>query len=158
MNGLRLRPGRVEDAPALSALILRFSAELTLAPDGAGAERFFDSVSAAALARLLADPRYLYVVAMQGDTLAGFAGLRDRSHLFHLFVAPGFQRRGLATRLWQALRGGFDDGAVRFSVNSSPLARPFYERLGFVADGPCVEMNGLAFVPMTLASSSPPHA
>lgn len=150
MNGLQIRSGRVEDAPALSALILRFSAELTLAPDGTGAQRFFESVSAAALARLLADPRYLYVVAMQGATLAGFAGLRDRRHLFHLFVDTGFQRRGLATRLWQALRAGLDE-AGRFTVNSSPLARSFYERLGFVADGPCLEMNGLAFVPMTLA-------
>lgn len=41
-----------------------------------------------------------------------------------------------------------------FSVNSTPVAVPVYERFGFQAAGPRVEMNGIAYVPMRLESAA----
>jgi GNAT superfamily N-acetyltransferase len=145
---MKFRPVTVDDAAALSALILRFSHDFTVSPDGADAAPFFESISANAVAGYIADPRYRYLAAFDDAVLAGFIAIRDGSHVFHLFVAPEFQRHGLATRLWQlATASGKTDG---FTVNSSRFAVPVYERFGFVKTGPQVEKHGICFVPMRL--------
>jgi GNAT superfamily N-acetyltransferase len=144
------RPAHIDDAAAISALIQQFSHAFTLAPDGSGADQFFASVSAEAEAGYIADPRYRYITVFAGDVLAGFIAMRDRSHLFHLFVAPQFQRQGLATRLWRAALTSAP-GLEGFTVNSSPSALPVYQRFGFVPAGAPVEMHGICFVPMRLS-------
>ncbi|WP_175511315.1 GNAT family N-acetyltransferase [Collimonas sp. OK307] len=147
-----LRPAHIEDATAINALILQFLHEFTISADGSGAEQFLASVSTEAEARYISDPRYLYITAFAGDVLAGFIAIRDRSHIAHLFVAPQFQRQGLATRLWQAaLSSASDHDLEGFTVNSSPFALPVYERLGFVKTGPKIEKHGICFVPMHLS-------
>jgi len=79
--------------------------------------------------------------------LAGFIAIRPPSHLFHLFVAQPFQRRGVARALWDHARGD----AVAFTVNSSPYAIPAYEAMGFRCDGPLACHNGVTFQPMRYA-------
>ena len=146
------RPARGEDAAAISALIHVFAGEFTVNRDGSGAERFFESISETAEAGYISDPRYSYILASAGPTLAGFIGVRDYRHVFHLFVAPEFQRRGLARRLWTAAMAEALTHAdtTEFTVNSSPLAAPVYARFGFVEAGPRVEANGIVCVPMRL--------
>ncbi|WP_436132438.1 GNAT family N-acetyltransferase [Acidovorax sp. LjRoot129] len=34
------------------------------------------------------------------------------------------------------------------TVNATPFAHGFYERMGFVATGPAVQTAGIAFIPM----------
>jgi len=144
------RPARHDDATDISALIQLFLHEFTISADGSGAEQFLASVTAEAEAGYIANSRYRYITAFAGDVLAGFIAIRDRSHIFHLFVAPAFQRKGLAARLWQAELELAPDLEF-FTVNSSPFALPVYERFGFVKAGPQVEMHGICFVPMRLA-------
>ncbi|AMP04024.1 GNAT family N-acetyltransferase [Collimonas pratensis] len=140
-------PAHASDAVTISALIQQFTHEFTISADGSGAEQFLASVSVAAEAGYISDPRYHYINAFVGGVLAGFIAMRDRSHVFHLFVAPEFQRQGLATRLWQAALASAPD-AAGFTVNSSPSALPVYQRFGFAATSAQVEMHGIRFVPM----------
>ncbi|WP_211473396.1 GNAT family N-acetyltransferase [Collimonas humicola] len=141
------RPAHASDAVTISTLIQQFTREFTISVDGSGAEQFLASVSVAAEADYIADPRYHYITACIGGVLAGFIAIRDRSHVFHLFIAPEFQRQGLAARLWQAALASFPDAAT-FTVNSSPSALPVYQRFGFAPTGAPVEMHGIRFVPM----------
>ena len=140
-------PAHASDAVAISALIQQFTHEFTISANGSGAEQFLASVSVAAEVGYISDPRYHYINAFIGGVLAGFIAMRDRSHVFHLFVAPEFQRQGLATRLWQAALASAPD-AAGFTVNSSPSAMPVYQRFGFAATSAQVEMHGICFVPM----------
>jgi len=147
-----LRPGRSEDASAISALVGRFTRDVTVNADGSGAEEYLEAVSAKAEARYLGDPRYAFIVACHRADIAGVVAVRDHTHLFHLFVAPEYQRRGIGSLLWQharaaALAAG-NDGS--FTVNSSLFAVPVYERFGFVRTGPMTEAHGIRFVPMRL--------
>jgi GNAT superfamily N-acetyltransferase len=151
MNAFSIRTATVTDAPAVSQLITGLAHAFTLNPDGSGAERFLESITPAAIAGFIANPDFRYLVAERGGALAGAAALREGRHLYHLFVAPAFQRRGVAARLWQALRAGTP--AQAFTVNSTPVAVPVYERFGFVATGPQVSMNGIVFVPMRLETA-----
>ncbi|HEX2209962.1 MAG TPA: GNAT family N-acetyltransferase [Longimicrobium sp.] len=156
---LRIRPATAADAAPISALIMRVSHTFTLQPDGAGAEEFFATVTPEAIGGYLASPEYAYLVAEEDGALAGFAAVRGNTHLYHLFVDPAFQGRGLSRRLWDeamgaALRAG---NPGEFTVNSSMFAVPVYQRFGFVPAGPRTEMQGLAFMPMKLVLATDGH-
>lgn len=149
---MRIRPGTPADADAVSALIMGFALTFTVHPEGAGAEEFFAQITPQAIAGYLQSPEYAYLVAEENDTVAGAVAIRGTTHLFHLFVDPAFQGRGLSRRLWEmakeaALRAG---NPGEFTVNSSLNAIPVYERFGFEPTSPRMEMNGIAFVPMKL--------
>ena len=150
---MELRPARIEDAAAISALIRSFAPEFTVNPDGSGAEEFFEGVSETAESQYIADPRYNYIVAYSGETLAGLVAVRDGNHLFHLFVSREFQRCGLAKRLWQTAKETAVEQGNRqgFTVFATPRAVPVYERFGFVQTGPRVDAKGISIVPMRLS-------
>ena len=151
-DALRIREAGPEDAPAVAALIgslARFFLADPDAPEAAAA--FFRTITPQAIAGYLAGGRFRYHLAEVDGELAGLVAVRDDSHLYHLFVAEAFHRRGIARRLWAvarraALDAGNDTG--RFTVNSSLFAVPLYRGLGFVATGEPRVQDGIAFVPM----------
>ena len=98
----------------------------------------------------LAD-HYLYYVAISSQQLAGFIGIKNHSHLFHLFVAENMQRQGIATRLWELTKqNALEVGKIhQFSVNASVYAEPLYKKLGFKPKSAPIEKNGIITIPMT---------
>jgi GNAT superfamily N-acetyltransferase len=147
---MEIRAGSPEDAAAIAALIDSFQSELTDDPSGAGAEEYLVSVSLQAEREYLASERYRYLVVYSDSQLAGFIAIRDRSHLFHLFVERSHQGQGIARRLWErALEElcapGSDGG---FTVNSSLSAVPVYQAFGFTAAGSIQSAHGISFLPM----------
>lgn len=152
---MNLRPGTTNDAAALADLIASFRHELADHPDGAGAEKFFESVSAQAERSYLASERYRYVVAEREGVLLGFIALRDGSHVFHLFVARQYQRTGVADCLWQEARAHALRSNVggEFTVNASLRAVPVYRAFGFVAAGEMASAHGISFLPMRLSTA-----
>lgn len=145
---MNIRLATAEDAAEISKLVSSVAHFFTLDPSGKGAENFILSISPEAIRSHIINPNFHYICALQGTTIAGVAALREGKHLFHLFVASTFQRQVLARQLWLALKATASPSTEEFTVNSTPYAVPVYERFGFVATGPKVEMNGIAFVPM----------
>ena len=146
------------DAEAISELILSFQQEYTVDPSGRGAEEFLASISAEAQRGYIGSARYYYLVGEAENVVVCVIAIRDRTHVFHLFVARAFQRQGLARELWRrACQAVAPVGqSVEFTVNSSPMAVPVYRRFGFEQTSPQVEMHGIAFVPMRLKEGSMP--
>jgi ribosomal protein S18 acetylase RimI-like enzyme len=150
---LTIRRAVTADAPGVSALIFALAGQFMPAPRATGAERFLRTITPEAIADYILNPRYLYLAGCIDQRLAGVVAIRDRTHLFHLFVEPAFQRQGVGRALWcrassEAAATGVGAG---FTVNSATSAVPVYERLGFRVTGPRVEQDGIAFVPMRLA-------
>jgi GNAT superfamily N-acetyltransferase len=145
-----------EDAGAVSGLIVSFLNALTVDPNGTGAEQFLASVSTEAEESYILSDRYHYLVAEAEGDLAGFIAMQDKTHVFHLFVSPKYQRRGLARELWQKARdaAGPHDVAREFTVNSSLLAVPVYERFGFERVAAPVQKHGVSFVRMRYAAGA----
>nr|MBO2513883.1 hypothetical protein [Gammaproteobacteria bacterium] len=88
--------------------------------------------------------------------IVGVVGMRDGSHVYHLFVAEEHQGRGLGRVLREhakaeCLRRG---RPAAFTVNSSRGAVPIYERFGFRIAAPEQEVEGVRFVPMRLELTS----
>jgi len=144
------RRARPEDAGAISGLIVSFLNEFTVDSNGIGAEKFLASVSAEAEKTYILSDHYDYLIAEIAGELAGFIAMQDKTHVFHLFVAPQHQRQGLARTLWQRARdaAGQHNVAQVFTVNSSLLAVPMYERFGFVRASAPVPRNGISFIRM----------
>ena len=145
---MMIRPALSSDTQAISALINGLAHHFMLDPSGLGAERFLQSIAPSAIHGYITAPNFRCLVAMDGPDIVGVASLRDGTHLFHLFVATSHQHRGIARRLWDALKCEAPGHVAHFTVNSSPNAVSVYERFGFSCTGPRTELNGIAFFPM----------
>lgn len=72
------------------------------------------------------------VVQVKGE-YAGFAALRDNSHIDMLFVHPYFVGQGIGTTLADALeRIAAARGTEAVTVDASETAEPFFEERGYV--------------------------
>jgi len=145
---MEIRDAKLEDAESISALINRVAHFFTLDPKGKGAERFLESISPEAIRSYVSSDDYDYIVALGSNNIVGVAAMKDGTHLFHLFVAPEYQKKGLSILLWNTIQNITKSGKKEFTVNSTPYAVPVYEKFGFVASGTRTEKNGVAFVPM----------
>ncbi|HZD42121.1 MAG TPA: GNAT family N-acetyltransferase [Terriglobales bacterium] len=152
LAGMDIRRAVPEDAEAISTLIKSVAHYFTLNPQGGGAGAFFQSIEPEAIRGYITAPSFLYYAGLLDQQLAGVVAVRNTTHLYHLFVGKPFQERGLGRQLWQhakeaAIAAGNRAG---FTVNSTPHAAHFYQRFGFQATGPRIEMHGIAFIPMKL--------
>ena len=155
---MRLREMNDADIESVARLLELLAREYfleTCSPEEAST--FVRENDAGALRRLVGEG-YVYHVAEVDGQLAGFIAVRDRQHVFHLFVAAQFHRRGIGRKLWEhasavAIAGGSDGG---FTVNASNYAVPMYETLGFVRTLPTQCKNGLEFNPMVFGASAAP--
>jgi len=152
-NSLTIRKARLQDATQISELISRVTHYFASSAASEVAPWFLASITPSAILGTIEDSKFDYLVGNVEQTLAGVIAVRDTTHVHHLFVAPEFHRRGVATTLWDrakanALASGNKAG---FSVRSSEYAVPAYERFGFRVIGARTEKDGIAFIPMKLA-------
>ncbi|HEX8479106.1 MAG TPA: GNAT family N-acetyltransferase [Telluria sp.] len=144
-NPITMRPATATDYPLLADLLQTLAQAFIVPgmPPEAAATFLRENDKEAMLA--YREQGHVVTVAEIAGELAGFIAIRPPSHLFHLFVAEPFQRRGVARALWCASRGN----ATRFTVNSSPYAIPVYTAMGFACAGPLACHHGVTFQPMT---------
>ncbi len=139
-----------EYAAPISDLIGSVSSYFTLHPQGLGAEGFLETISPESILKYIENPSFYYCICIIENELAGVIAIKEKTHVFHLFVSPKHQKKGLARLLWNhALVNAFEKNAVvAVTVNSTPFAVEIYEKFGFKRAGEKVEKNGIAFVPM----------
>lgn len=145
---MNIRPGAATDAASLAALVRSFSDLLVF--DAEAAVPFWESMSEAAHAANITSSRYSYLVAEQDGQVIGYLAMRDRTHLFNLFVAAASQRQGVARALWgRALTElGGTRGRPVVTVNASSNAIAVYHAIGFRQAGELVRQHGIEFMPM----------
>jgi ribosomal protein S18 acetylase RimI-like enzyme len=148
---MRIRSLTPDDIPAAAALLRRAAEEFILhesTPENGAV--FLAEQGEEGMRRFLASG-FVYHVAEVEGTLAGFIAIRERSHVYSLYVDQRFHRRGIARRLWDTARaeaiGPSHPGA--FTVNASNHAVPFYAALGFVPTAP-TQMRVVHYNPMRL--------
>jgi GNAT superfamily N-acetyltransferase len=148
---MRIRSLTPDDIPAAAALLRRAAEAYILhesAPEDAAV--FLAEQGEDGMRRFLASG-FVYHVAEVDGALAGFIAIRERSHVYSLYVDQRFHRRGIARRLWDTARaaavGPGHPGA--FTVNASNHAMPFYAKLGFVPTAP-TQYRVVRYNPMRL--------
>jgi GNAT superfamily N-acetyltransferase len=153
-----IRTAEPADALAMSELVEKLVRRYVLkdcTPDGR--RTLLASIAPEGLKDVM-DRGYQYHVAVSGPDLFGVVGMRDASHLYHLFVADSVRRTGLGRRLWECAR---DEVCMHgtappvFTVNSSLHAVGFYKALGFQPTGPEEERGGIRTQPMRYVMLGP---
>jgi len=144
-----------DDIPAVAALLRRAAEEFILheaAPDDAA--MFLAEQGEEGVRGFLASGFVYHLAEVDGE-LAGFIAVRERSHVYSLYVDKAFHRRGIARRLWETARAHALDEAIgpdhpgAFTVNASNYALPFYTSLGFVPTAP-TQYRVVPYNPMRL--------
>ncbi|ESP93417.1 MULTISPECIES: GNAT family N-acetyltransferase [Pseudoalteromonas] len=87
-------------------------------------------------------------IAIHEDRVVGFAAIRERNYITHLFVDKGQQGSGIGKVLLDKLLSYAKGKQV--SLRSSLNARSFYEKQGFTETEPEGQFNGIRFVPMSI--------
>ena len=103
---------------------------------------FSDPWSEKSIASELNNPLSCWLVAMDGDSLAGYVGsqtVMGETDMMNIAVDPGFRRRGIAeqlvNRLVEVLRKN-ESRCLTLEVRASnEPAQKLYEKLGFVLVG-----------------------
>lgn len=90
----------------------------------------------------LDNPLALWLVAMEGDCLAGYVGsqtVMDETDMMNLAVAPEFRRQGVGKALLNALIASLKELGSQCLIlevrDSNEAARALYAKLGFVEIG-----------------------
>ncbi len=103
---------------------------------------FSDPWSEKSVASELENPLSLWLVALEGDTVAGYVGsqtVMGETDMMNVAVSPAYRRRGIARELIQALlRELARQGSHRLTLEvraSNVPARALYESLGFAQVG-----------------------
>ena len=77
----------------------------------------------------------LWLVALDGDTVAGYVGsqtVQDEADMLNLAVLPEYRGRGIAKRLCRALMGNLNAHSLTLEVRvSNEPAIRLYDKLGF---------------------------
>jgi len=86
------------------------------------------------------------LVAEEKGVPVGFAELTEGGHLDMLFVAPDWQRRGIARALLQAIEAQVARwGKRRLTTDASRTAQPFFLKAGFrLVEAQEVQWRGVA--------------
>ncbi|HLR78389.1 MAG TPA: GNAT family N-acetyltransferase [Burkholderiaceae bacterium] len=92
----------------------------------------------------------VHVVAYNDDGKAvGTGRLLPDGHIGRMAVLPAWRRKGIGARMLQALIGqARDRGFPEVVLSAQAHAQAFYERHGFVAEGPAYLEAGLQHVRM----------
>ncbi len=148
---LKIRSATVNDAQAIHILIASLAAYF-VEPGSQGEQDFLKTIAPEAIAGYVIDPAFIYLIGEVDGELAGVIALKERVHVYHMFVAVKFQRQGIAQELWEKIKNmaQAQGNPGWFTLNATPYAVPVYERFGFKATGVQVDKYGLSFVPMRL--------
>ncbi|ABK48529.1 GCN5-related N-acetyltransferase [Shewanella sp. ANA-3] len=148
-----IRAATTTDIEAISALITQLT-QVYIAPTctDVGAETLVNAMSVESVAHYFALGYQYHVAINETGELVGVVGMKDNSHLYHLFVADIAKGQGLSRQLWELAKAEClaKGNPGTFTVNSAVNALPVYQHFGFVAQSDIRERGGIRDIPMQL--------
>ncbi len=143
---MSIRLAQQEDAAAISLLIgslAHFCCEKDCDDLPAW---FMETISEQAIRKRIRSADYLNYVYIDNKIIVGYISIKDKNHLYHLFVQADHQGRGIARQLWQTASEA--SPAKQVTVRSSLNAVPVYEKFGFRKTSPPEHKKGIQYQPM----------
>ena len=155
MAQVAIRPIEPSDIESVARLLSELASAYIIGEfERSAQEHFLAKNDANAIREFIASGFRYHVAETNGD-LVGFVGVRENTHLYHLFVATSLQGQGIGRMLWEVAKRECEASGHRgaFTVNSSNNAVPIYERWGFRRAGPAQNSNGVVYNPMKLEAT-----
>jgi len=127
MPAFTLRPARRTDADTIAALFLHARREgLPYLPEVHRDDETYDYIRETVMAE-----SQVVVADVDGEAV-GFVAI-DAGLVEHLYVAPGWQRRGIGDALLAEAKRRQPGGLDLYTFAANDAARRFYEARGFLA-------------------------
>jgi len=149
---MKIRTARYADVEAISQLIAPLVIKHILPGcSEQGAEILLKSMNSESIENYFSFG-YQYWLGEVDNQLMAVIGIKENSHLYHLFVADPFQGRGHAQQLWQHAKAEClaSGNPGVFTVNSALNAAPVYRKWGFEPLCEVRERSGIKDIPMRL--------
>lgn len=140
MSGFHVRGAVIEDAPS-AVLLLRASIVQLCVDDHHNdpdtLALWLRNKTTLEFSKWLANPDRYLVVADTSESIVGVGSIANTGQINLLYVRPGFQHMGVGRAVLAALEAHAVAGHLsEVTLQSSVLARSFYERQGYVSAGP----------------------
>jgi len=143
-----IREATIDDVAEIRQLVLSLS-HLYLEDKKTTLPSWFQqSLSLNEFKRRIASNEFKSYVYEAHKKITGYILLKDKSHIFHMFVEESSHRKGIATMLWEHAKS--QTNQAKYTVRSSSFAVPVYKRLGFKETEARMIKDGLSFQPMEL--------
>lgn len=150
---MKIRLGKINDSEEISNLLITLAERFIVSLfNDAGRENMLNSMTPDAIESFF-HHGFRYHVGEAGGEIVGVIGMRDDSHLFHLFVDERYQGKGYSSDLWRVGQKACMDSGKNpgyFTVNSSLNAQDVYKHWGFRPTGGIREGGGVIDLPMKL--------
>jgi len=150
---ITIRKAHANDARAISELIVPLTKRYICPTCEASAyELLLGSMSEEKIATYLVSNFDYLVAETKNKEVIGVGGMRDNSHLYHLFVSDQYQGQGLSRQLWDCLKeqAMIKGNRGAFSVNSAVNAEAVYSSFGFKRKAGIRNQHGVIDIPMVL--------
>ena len=152
-HGITLRNATLGDEKNISKLITSLMKKYVFPTiENSVHDIVIDSVSEESIKSYLSK-NHQYMLAIKDDSeLVGVIGMRDKSHLLHLFVCESIQGAGVSRMLWEAMKKEIltEYDIQQFTVNSAINAKSVYLSFGFVETQGIRNRSGMIDIPMVL--------
>lgn len=145
---MTIRSAHLADAAQISALISALSHYYLNNQNAKAPNWLTDTTTVEAVTERILSPDYVSFVCLAEQKIIGYISIKDRSHLFHLFVSAQHHGRGISRELWNTAKSATN--ATKYTLRSSIYAIPVYQRFGFELKGEALEKEGIQYQPMQL--------
>lgn|GEM_PF-304919 len=137
-----IRRVKIEDALELSELVISLLDYLfEEIPSW-----FKEDVNKQSFEKRILDSNYLHHIYVKDKKIVGLITIKDKNHLFHLFVDSSYHKKGIAKKLFESIKSNMDVNGM--NVNASIYAIPMYKALGFKKCGEKNRYKELEYQPM----------
>ena len=150
---IRFMQAELKHAQALSELIQPLAKKYVCPTCD---ETFHEELLASMTGRSLGEyiqAGYQYHIAVDSESrIIGAIGMRDSTHLYHLFVSDDYQGQGVARKLWEIAKSDslHQTKHTHFTVNSAVNAEHIYKSFGFKRIAGVRTRGGMVDIPMRL--------
>lgn len=149
---MQIRKAITTDAESLSELVTSLAtfyldSETRMLPDW-----LLATLKPSEFFRRLSDSNYLNLVSLKDSDIEGYISIKNRTHLYHLFVRERSHGNGIARQLWKRANE-LAPADEAYTLRSSIFAVPIYKKFGFEEIGPELVKDGLRFQSMVLKPS-----
>ncbi len=111
---------------------------------------FEEEISKESFEKRLKDKSYEHYIYIIDKKIVGFIAIKEKNHLFHLFVDESFHKKGIAKKLFECVKTNMD--VTNMKVNASLYSIPVYRSFGFKKSGKEENYQGLEYQPMVYES------
>ncbi len=145
---MNIRIANVDDAMQIKALVSSLSHFYLIDKNASLPKWFSNTLEISEFERRLLSDNFTNYVYSTNESVIGYISIKDKNHLYHLFVSEYHHGKGIAKELWKYTISNLDEDT--YTVRSSIYAIPVYKSFSFKESAPPAIKDGIAFQPMTL--------